>query len=238
MQSFSRSLRVIVTSGCMGITARRTFSSITAKMIMALAGLFLLVFLLVHLGINLLLLAGDDGKSFSIAASFMATNYVIRIFEVALFGGFLVHMVVGVGVSIRNRTSRPIRYQHKSESETSPMSKYMLHSGIVVFLFLVLHFIDFYFVKLGLVAPPAGIERHDFYHRTLLLFADKGYSAVYLVCFIFLGFHLNHALQSGFQTIGLNHSKYTVAIKTFSMLYAIVVAGGFMVIPLWFMFFR
>lgn len=205
---------------------------------MALAGLFLLVFLLVHLGINLLLLAGDDGKSFSIAASFMATNYVIRIFEVALFSGFLVHMIVGVGVSIRNRTSRPIRYQHKSLSNTSPLSKYMLHSGVVVFLFLVLHFIDFYFVKLGVIAPPPGIERHDFYHRTLLLFADKGYSAVYLICFIFLGFHLNHALQAGFQTIGLNHSKYTAGIKVVSMLYAIVVAGGFMVIPLWVMFFR
>lgn len=205
---------------------------------MALAGLFLLLFLLVHLGINLLLLAGDDGKSFSAAASFMATNYVIRIFEVVLFSGFLIHMIFGVGVSIRNRTSRPVRYQHKSLSVTSPLSKYMLHSGVVVLLFLVLHFVDFYFVKLGIIAPPPGIERHDFYNRTLLLFADKGYSAVYLVCFLFLGFHLNHALQAGFQTIGLNHSKYTVAIKTVSMLYAIVVAGGFMVIPLWVMFFR
>jgi succinate dehydrogenase / fumarate reductase cytochrome b subunit len=222
----------------MGRSARRTFSSITAKVIMALAGLFLAVFLLVHLGINLLLLAGDDGKSFSIAASFMATNYVIRIFEAVLFSGFLIHIVVSVGVSIRNRTSRPIRYQHKSASETSPMSKYMLHSGIVVFLFLVLHFVDFYFVKLGFIAPPPGIDRHDFYHRTLLLFSDRGYSVVYIICFIVLGFHLNHALQAAFQTIGLNHSKYTAAIKVTSTLYAIIVAGGFMVIPLWVMFFR
>jgi succinate dehydrogenase / fumarate reductase, cytochrome b subunit len=222
----------------MGRSARRALSSITSKVTMALAGLFLVVFLLVHLGINLLLMAGDGGKSFTDAATFMATNPVIRIFEVVLFSGFLIHMIFGTGVTIRNRTSRPVRYQHKSLSETSPLSKYMLHSGIVVSIFLVLHLIDFYFVKIGLVAPPPGIERHDFYHRSLLLFSDKGYSAVYLVCFVFLGFHLNHALQAGFQTLGLNHSKYTAGIKVFSTLYAIVVAGGFMVVPIWIMFFR
>lgn len=217
---------------------RRSLSSITGKVIMALAGLFLVVFLLVHLGINLLLLADDGGRAFTGAATFMATNPVIRIAEVVLFGGFLIHMVFGMGVSIRNRQSRPIRYQHKSESETSPLSRYMLHSGLIVFIFLALHFIDYYFIKVGLVAPPAGIERHDFYHRSLLLFADRGYSAVYIICFIFLGFHLNHAVQAAFQTIGLNHSKYTAGIKIFSTLYAIVVAGGFMTIPLWFIFFR
>lgn len=217
---------------------RRSLSSITGKVIMALAGLFLVVFLLVHLGINLLLLADDGGRAFTGAATFMATNPVIRIAEVVLFGGFLIHMVFGMGVSIRNRRSRPIRYQHRSESETSPFSRYMLHSGLIVFIFLVLHFIDYYFIKVGLVAPPAGVERHDFYHRSLLLFADRGYSAVYIICFIFLGFHLNHAVQAAFQTIGLNHSKYTAGIKIFSTLYAIVIAGGFMTIPLWFIFFR
>jgi succinate dehydrogenase / fumarate reductase cytochrome b subunit len=222
----------------MGRSARRTLSSITGKVIMSLAGLFLALFLLVHLGINLLLLADDGGKSFTVAASFMATNYVIRIFEVALFSGFLLHILFGVGVSIRNRRSRPIRYQHKSLSETSPLSRYMVHTGIVVAIFLVLHFIDYYFVKIGLVAPPSGIDRHDFYRRTLLLFSDRGYAAVYLICFLVLGFHLNHAVQAAFQTIGMTHSKYTAGIKVAGTLYAIVVAGGFMVIPLWFMFFR
>ena len=205
---------------------------------MALAGLFLVVFLVVHLGINLLLLVDDCGKSFSAAAGFMGTNPVIRIFEVVLFGGFLLHMLFGVIVSFQNRAARPVRYQHKSLTETSPLSKYMFHSGIIVFIFLVLHFIDFYFVKIGLVAPPAGVERHDFYHRTVLLFADKGYSSLYLIGFLFLGFHLNHAVQAAFQTIGMNHSKYIEIVKVFSILYAIIVAGGFMVIPIWFMFFR
>ncbi|NTU67800.1 MAG: succinate dehydrogenase cytochrome b subunit [Chlorobiaceae bacterium] len=219
-------------------SSSRKLSSITSKVIMALAGLFLVVFLLVHLGINLLLLANDDGRAFSAAASFMGTNPVIRGMEVVLFGGFLLHMLFGLLVSIRNRASRPVRYQHRNLSETSPLSRYMLHSGIIVTIFLALHFIDFYFIKIGLVAPPAGVERHDFYHRTLVLFADKGYSAAYMVGFLFLGFHLNHALQAAFQTMGFNHTKYTGAVKAASTIYSVVVAGGFMIIPLWVMFSR
>lgn len=222
----------------MDSTARNGFSSITSKVIMALAGLFLVVFLLVHLGINLLLLAHDGGQSFSAAAAFMGTNPVIRVSEVVLFSGFLLHMLFGVLVSFRNRASRPIRYQHKSLSETSPLSRYMFHSGIIVFIFLVLHFIDFYLVKVGVVAPPAGIDRHDFYRRSILLFSDKGYSAVYMIGFLFLGFHLNHAIQAAFQTLGLNHTKYTGAVKIAGTAYSVLVTVGFMVIPLYFILFR
>lgn len=222
----------------MDSTSRTRLSSITSKVIMALAGLFLVVFLLVHLGINLLLLADDGGRAFSAAAAFMGANPVIRLFEAVLFGGFLLHMAFGAVLSIRNRFSRPVRYQHRSLTETAPLSKYMFHSGIIVFIFLVLHFLDYYFVKIGLVAPPAGVDRHDFYHRTIVLFSDKGYAGLYLIGFLFLGFHLNHALQAAFQTIGMNHSKYIETIRVASTLYAIVVAGGFMAIPVWFMFFR
>lgn len=217
---------------------QRTFSSIASKVIMALAGVFLLVFLAVHLGINLLLLADDGGVAFSAAAGFMGTHPVIRMMELVLFSGFALHIVFGFVVSIRNRKSRPIRYQHKSLSETSPFSKYMMHTGIVVLLFLGLHFVDFYFIKLGIVAPPPGIERHDFYKRAVVLFSDPIYSGIYLVSFLVLGFHLNHALQAAVQTLGLNHSRYTPLINAASALYAMIIAGGFMAIPLRFTLFN
>ena len=185
---------------------------------MALAGLFLLVFLAVHLGINMLLLVDDGGKSFSAAAGFMSSYPVIRVFELALFGGFALHIAFGVIVSIRNRMSRPIRYQHRSRSETSPFSKYMLHSGIV--------------------APPPGVARHDFYSRAVLLFSDRTSSSIYMVAFVFLGFHLNHALQAAIQTLGLNHTRHAAAIQAVSTVYAIVIAGGFMAIPLRFTLFN
>ncbi|UWX57620.1 succinate dehydrogenase [Chlorobaculum sp. MV4-Y] len=222
----------------MDTTGQRTLSSITSKVLMALAGVFLLVFLAVHLGINMLLLVDDGGKSFSAAAGFMSSYPVIRIFELALFGGFALHIAFGVIVSIRNRSARPIRYRHASRSETSPFSKYMLHSGVVVLIFLALHFIDFYFIKLGIVAPPPGIERHDFYRRAVVLFTDQAASSIYMVAFVFLGFHLNHALQAAIQTLGLNHSRHAAVIKAVSTVYAIVIAGGFMAIPLRFTLFN
>lgn len=214
------------------------FSSITRKVMMALAGLFLVTFLCVHLGINLMLLKNDGGRAFSEAAAFMGTNPLIRVSEMVLFGGFLLHIAYGVLVSVQNRVSRPVTYAIPNKTETSFLSKYMLHSGIIVFVFLALHFADYYLVKIGLVAPPAGISSHDFYAITVHLFSSFWYSLVYIVGFAFLGFHLNHAIQSAFQTMGWNHSKYMDTIKLFSTAYSVLIAVGFSVIPIYFLFIK
>ena len=213
------------------------YSSITRKVFMGLAGLFLALFLCVHLIINLLMLAGDNGEMFTAAAGFMSSNILIKIFEVVLFGGFLLHMLVGVAVTLKNWRSRPVRYYKANKSETSLFSKYMFHTGIIIAIFLVLHFMNFFFVKLGWVDAPAGIDKHDFYPMAILLFQNPWYSAIYLVFFVFLGFHLNHSIQSGLQTLGMNHNKYNKAIKIFSAAYAIIISVGFAVIPVYFLFF-
>jgi succinate dehydrogenase / fumarate reductase cytochrome b subunit len=213
------------------------YSSITRKVLMALAGLFLVSFLFVHLGINLMLLKADGGAAFSEAATFMGTNPVIKCFEVVLFGGFLLHIFFGLLVSGQNRAARTTHYEFANSSETSLLSKYMFHTGIIVLIFLVLHFIDFYFIKVGLVAPPSGIARHDFYHRALLLFSSPWYSMIYIVGFVFLGIHLNHAIQSAFQTLGWNHSRYMGAVKIVSSLFSVCIATGFSIVPLYILFF-
>jgi len=214
------------------------FSSITKKVIMALAGLFLIVFLLVHLGINLMLLRDDGGAWFMAAAGFMSSNVIVKIFEVVLFGGFLIHMIYGVILTFKNWSSRPVGYYKSNQSNTSFFSKYMIWTGLIVLIFLIIHFMNFYFVKLGLVAVPAGaLDKHDFYNMCIRLFADPLYSGIYIFLIIILGFHLNHAFQSAFQTLGLNHSKYSTCIKNFGTLYSIIVAVGFSILPIYFMFF-
>lgn len=203
---------------------------------MGIFGLFLALFLLVHLTINLLMLAGDGGEMFSTAVHFMTTNIFVKIFEFVLFGGFFIHILVGVVLTLRNWASRPVRYHVVNKSHTEFFSKYMIYTGIIIFIFLCIHFMHFFFIKMGWVQPPAGIDTHDFYRMAILLFQNKVYSFIYIAFFIFLGFHLNHAILSGFQTLGLNHNKYNKAIKSVSLLYALVVAGGFSVIPIYFMF--
>jgi succinate dehydrogenase / fumarate reductase, cytochrome b subunit len=214
------------------------YSSITKKIVMGLAGLFLALFLCVHLVINLMLLRNDGGEVFTAMATFMSTNIIIKIFEVVLFGGFLIHIIFGLVVTLKNWASRPVRYYKSNSSETSFFSKYMIYTGALIFFFLLLHFFNFYFVKLGLADAPAGVDEHDFYSMAILLFQNKLYSIVYIVFFIFLGLHLNHSIQSGFQTLGLNHDKYTPFIKGLSAVYAIIIAVGFITIPLYFMFFK
>ncbi|NTW69741.1 MAG: succinate dehydrogenase cytochrome b subunit [Chlorobiaceae bacterium] len=214
------------------------YSSITRKVLMALAGLFLVTFLFVHLGINLLLLKSDGGAAFTEAATFMATNPVIKVFEIVLFAGFLLHILFGMLVSGQNRAARTTRYEFANSSDTSFFSKYMFHTGIIVLIFLLLHFIDFYFIKIGLVAPPPGIERHDFYHRSLLLFASPWYSLIYIAGFAALGIHLNHAIQSAFQTIGWNHTRYMGAVKIVSSICSISIATGFSVVPIYILLFQ
>jgi succinate dehydrogenase / fumarate reductase, cytochrome b subunit len=215
-----------------------SYSSITKKVVMALAGLFLISFLVVHLAINLLLLRNDDGAAFMVAVEFMTTNPLVKIMEIFLMGGFAIHIVIGVFIQIQNWLARPVRYKVAGYSHLSFFSKYMIHTGAIIFIFLCVHFTNFYFVKLGLVSPPAGVGKEDFYQMATLLFADKFYAVLYVVLMIFLGFHLHHAFQSAFQTLGLNHTKYTPFIKAVGTIYSIVVPLGFASIPLFFIFIK
>ena len=201
-------------------------TSVTKKIVMALAGLFLIVFLMVHLGINFFLLS-DDPTTFNGAAHFMASNPVIKVFELVLMGGILIHIIWGVILQIQNWMARPNRYQVTASTQTSFFSKYMIYTGLIILIFLIIHFVNFYFVKLGLIEG----DHENFYRMAKELFKIPGYIIFYMVSFIILAFHLNHAFQSAFQTLGLNHAKYTQCIKTVGLVYSIVIPLGFVVIP-------
>ncbi|MCF8296493.1 MAG: succinate dehydrogenase cytochrome b subunit [Saprospiraceae bacterium] len=215
-----------------------TFSSITKKITLSIVGLFLVVFLIVHLCINLTLLCNDNGEIFNKAAHFMGTNIFIKIFEVVLFAAFILHVVLGVILQIQNWIARPIGYKVAQKTKTSFFSRYMIYTGIVIAIFLVIHFMNFYFIKFGivehLVAPLEGGEP-NFYETARVLFGNSIYSIIYIVLLVVLGIHLNHAFQSAFQTLGLANNKYTPCIKTVGTIYSIVIALGFIIIPIYFL---
>jgi succinate dehydrogenase / fumarate reductase, cytochrome b subunit len=209
------------------------FSSISKKFVMALAGLFLLTFLPVHLTINLMLLKSDP-EPFNKAAHFMATFPLIKIMEVVLIGSILIHISWGIFLQIQNWIARPVGYVSSNKSETSFFSKFMIWTGAVVFTFLILHFFNFYFIKLGLVQG----NPKDFYTTAHNLFKIPAYNYIYLTCFTLLGFHLYHAFSSAFQTLGLNHRIWTPIIKKLALLYAILLPAGFALISITLRFFR
>lgn len=213
-------------------------SSIGKKLMMALAGLFLVVFLLVHLGINLTLIIFDDPRIFNIGAHFMATNIIIKIFEIILFGGLLLHIIYGLLLQLLNWIARPIRYRVNNPAQTSFFSKFMIHTAVIVLIFLVIHLFDFYFkTKFGHGHVAEITYNGKIYHDLGTLVIEKfqilWVDIFYIACFLFLGFHLLHGFGSAFQTLGLNHKVYTPVINSLGYIYTFIVVAGFIVIPLW-----
>ncbi len=209
------------------------FSSISKKFVMALAGLFLLTFLPVHLIINLMLLKSDPGP-FNTAAHFMASFPLIRIMEVVLIGTILIHISWGILLQIQNWIARPVGYVSANKSETSFFSRFMIWTGATILTFLVLHFFNFYFIKLGIVKG----NPEDFYSVAHSLFKIPAYDFIYLGCFALLGFHLFHAFYSAFQTLGLNHRIWSPVIKAVALIYAILIPAGFALISITLWLFR
>ena len=122
-------------------------ASIGRKFVMSLSGLFLIVFIAVHLGINLLLIFDDSGELFNQGAHFMATNPLIKIMEPILGLGFLIHIVWSFFLEFQNWRARPIKYNKKNLSGSSTWaSRNMLVLGALVLVFLVVHIINFFWV--------------------------------------------------------------------------------------------
>ena len=125
--------------------------SITKKILVAVLGGFLVIFLLFHMCANLMILLNDGGAAYSAFCHFMGTTILIRLMEVVLFGALLLHAAVATWLTITNRMARPVGYHQPQKSKTHTTSKVMIWSGILIFVCLGLHLFDFYMVKLGVV---------------------------------------------------------------------------------------
>lgn len=132
--------------------------SITKKILVALVGGFLLVFLLFHMTANLFVLRHDDGAWYSAFCHFMGTNWIVKIFEIILLGVFALHILLTLWLQLTNRLARPVRYHEAQKSKTHTSSKLMMWTGILIFAFLVMHFCQFYFVKIGWVKGEYMVE--------------------------------------------------------------------------------
>jgi len=206
-------------------------SSIGKKVVMALTGLFLITFLIVHLGINLTLFAG--AASFNAASKFMATNGFIQVMQYVLALGFLFHIIEGIRLELKNRAARPVKYVVNKPSENSTFSsRNMIYTGVLILLFLILHLKD-YFVPLKFYNKGGFATDYDL---VVALFKNPLYTFIYVLAFILLGIHLSHGFQSAFQSIGANHPKYTPFIKKFGTIYSFAIAIGFSAIALYFYF--
>ena len=206
-------------------------TSIGRKITMSLLGLFLVVFLVVHLSINLLLLSSNPDL-FNEASHFMATNPLIQVMQWVLALGFILHILFGIILTLQNSSARSHGYvKNNAAANSSLESRTMIYTGLLILLFLILHLKDFFWViKFGTV-PPGGD-----YALVTGLFGIWYYTLIYVVAFILLGLHLNHGFQSAFQSLGLNNITWTPIWKVIGTIYSVIVAAGFSLIALYHFF--
>jgi len=212
-------------------------SSIGKKVIMSLSGLFLITFLLLHMSVNLSLLAGSD--AYNIACNFMATNPLIRIMEPVLGIGLIIHILLAFAITLRNMKARPVGYKVKNESNNSAWaSRNMLVLGSLVLLFLAIHIANFWIkMKTGNLGSTVvdGVEMHDAYTLVSESFKIWWFDLIYIASFLLLGFHLTHGFWSSFQSLGLSNSIWFKRLKAIGTIYTVIVVAGFTIVPLFFL---
>jgi succinate dehydrogenase / fumarate reductase cytochrome b subunit len=219
-------------------------SSLGQKVIMSLTGIFLILFLIVHMSGNLQLLADDGGRSFNIYAAFMSENPFIRVISIGLYAGILLHSIQGITLAIANRKAKGGKYAHGKVAGATWASKNMALLGILIFAFLCLHMGDFWVKmrftdQLTMVTYPGHEEAvQDIYSRVNIAFQNILVVIVYLVGVFALAVHLVHGFQSAFQTLGIAHKKYTPLINTIGWIYTIAICAGFAIMPLYHYFLR
>lgn len=220
----------------MGWLSQTFTSSVGKKLVMAITGLFLISFLIVHLSGNFLLLKNDNGAAFLQYSEFMKTNPIILVMEVVLFLGFIFHAFNGFRLALENKRARPVGYAVNRPSENSSFfSRTMVWTGSIVFIFLVIHLKSF-FVDHKVTAWMGATHEETLYQAVVSAFQNPVYTWFYVVAMVLLGFHLNHGFQSAFQTLGLNHKKFTPLIQKLGLFYAIVVPLLFAYVPLYFLY--
>ncbi len=205
-------------------------SSIGRKFVMGLTGLFLISFLIVHVSINALIFLNDSGETFNVAADFMGHNIVIRIMEIGLFAGIILHIVQAIMLTAQNNAARPQKYAYNKASANSKWySRSMGLLGTLILMFLVLHLYHFWWPTKVAVYTH---ESHNTFQSIVMIFQELWVVVVYVLGVISLGYHLLHGFQSSFQTMGWNHKKWTPVVKSVGLWFSIIVPIIFALMPI------
>jgi succinate dehydrogenase / fumarate reductase, cytochrome b subunit len=218
-------------------------SAIGRKIVMALTGLFLVSFLIVHVGLNSCIFndlpyfnENDNGSMFNRAAHFMGNSLVVRILEIGLFAGLLLHAIQGYVVEIKNRSRRGRGYaKNLGERGSKWYSRSMAILGTLILLFLIVHVSHFWVpsrITHDLEPAKYGFtETHDVFMKMYEVFQNPWIVLLYLVGVISLAYHLFHGFHSAFRSLGVHNRKYLSMLKAFGYGFTIIVCLLFALMP-------
>lgn len=219
-------------------------SAVGRKIVMALTGLFLISFLIVHVGLNASIFAdlkffdeNDNGSMFNRAAHFMGASYVIRIMEIGLFAGIILHAIQGYAVEMKNRSRRGTSYNTSLGNRGSKWySRSMALLGTLILLFLVVH-ISHFWVPSRITHDMAPVtygytNTHNVFLRMYEVFQEPVVVIIYLVGVISLAFHLFHGFHSAFRSLGVHNRKYLSMLEALGYGFTIIVCLLFALMPI------
>jgi succinate dehydrogenase / fumarate reductase cytochrome b subunit len=214
-------------------------SSIGKKWVMGLTGLFLVLFLIVHAGVNACIWANDGGQMFNVAAHFMGNTVVVRVMEIGLFIGIFIHIIQGYALTVSNQSKRKKGYEVPMGNRGSKWySRSMAVLGTILLMFFILHWYNFWIPSrfTGIPGPQmeltGGREVHNLYALMKLTFSELWVVVVYVLACISLCWHLLHGFQSAFRTIGVNNPKYLSLINATGIAYSIIICLAFAMMPI------
>ncbi len=203
----------------------------------AATGLFLCLFLIVHLSANCILLLPEDiaRNMYNAYSTTLRENPLIKIVAYALYLSIILHVIYALLVTLRNKKAKPEKYavNHTNENSTWA-SQNMGLIGVLILLFIVVHLANFWArIKLGM-GESVGMDSMgnvDVYEVTYSLFQNIYFVLFYTILMIPLGFHLHHGLKSAFKTLGFYHKNGLRVLAKISLIYAAIMAVGFGIIP-------
>lgn len=211
-------------------------SSIFRKLLMALTGLFLILFLVVHLAGNLQMVFNDQGQAFNIYAHTMANNPLIQIVSKLNFLFIVLHIAYSIILTRMNKVARPVSYGFSAAGTNSAWtSRNMGILGTLILVFLIVHLKSFWWEFKNGAIPMVTYDGETY--PNVFMVVEAAYSQIwyvvfYVVSMFIVAFHLSHGFASAFQTLGLNHVKYTPAIQVIGKGFAILVPALFALIPI------
>jgi succinate dehydrogenase / fumarate reductase cytochrome b subunit len=220
-------------------------SSVGKKLVMAFTGIFLILFLIVHAGLNACIWANDEGLMFNKAAHFMGSFVLPRILEIGLFVGIILHIVQGYMLTLENRSKRSVGYAVNYAKGSKWYSRSMALLGTLLLMFLVMHIYHFWTpsrlggiggIKSLTVFDKNGVEYHNLYAEMKLVFENVYVVILYVLACGSLAYHLAHGFQSAFKTIGIHNKRYHAMISTIGYGFAILIPLAFAMMPISFYF--
>jgi succinate dehydrogenase / fumarate reductase cytochrome b subunit len=212
-------------------------SSIGTKFIIAVSGLCLFAFLVVHLAGNLLIFLGPEALNGW--GHLLVSNPLTIPAEIGLALIFLIHACKAVLMWWDNRGARPLGYAQKKwaghTSRKNVGSATMIVSGPIVFAFVVWHVLTF---KFGPVYESAEPGVRDLSRLVVEAFSQPLVSGLYVVVMILIGLHLRHGIASALQSLGADGPRFTPLAIVAGTILAVLMGAGFAVIPIWVLLFR